>query len=123
MQGTRPSGTYLSVEAFFMRAPEPWFRKQNKTWYVEIARRQINLGKDKRLATDKFRKLMADYQPAAASSRHTVRQVVEAYWEWLKRNRAESTCTRRHPILESSASRFVPGCGRVSFCRSTSSDG
>lgn len=84
-----------------MRAPKPWFRKQNKTWYVEIGGKQVNLGKDKRLATEKFRKLMADYRPGAATSRHTVRQVVQAYWDWLKRNRAESTCTRRQPILES----------------------
>ena len=84
-----------------MRAPKPWFRKQNKTWYVEIGGRQVNLGKDKRLANEKFRKLMADYRPGTVTSRHTVRQVGQAYWEWLKRNRAESTCTRRHPILES----------------------
>lgn len=62
-----------------MRTPKPWFRKQNKTWYVEIGGKQVNLGTDKRLATEKFRKLMADYKPGVVTGRHTVQHVAKDY--------------------------------------------
>ena len=51
-----------------MRTPKPSYRKQNKTWYAEIGGTQTNLGKDKRLATEEFRKLRADYRPGAVTS-------------------------------------------------------
>jgi hypothetical protein len=42
-----------------MRIPRPWFRKSNKTWYVQIRGRQVNLGKNKTEAHAKYRKLMS----------------------------------------------------------------
>ena len=41
--GNKPSETYVFEEAIFIRVPKPWFRNQNKTWYVEIGGNQINL--------------------------------------------------------------------------------
>ncbi|HMO83434.1 MAG TPA: tyrosine-type recombinase/integrase, partial [Lacipirellulaceae bacterium] len=80
-----------------MRSPKPWYRKQNKTWYVEIGGKQVNLGRDKREAHEKFRRM--NYRPGQQV--HTVRDIIDAYWNWLRRNRAQSTCDRRHPILQS----------------------
>jgi integrase len=39
---------------------KPWFRKQNKTWYVEINGTQVRLSKDKAEAKRKWLKLMAE---------------------------------------------------------------
>jgi len=42
-----------------MRQPKPFFRKFTKSWYVEIRGRQINLGRDKKLAWARYSQLMA----------------------------------------------------------------
>jgi integrase len=42
------------------RPAKMWFRKQNKTWYVEIEGKQHNLGKDKKEAQKLFNKLMVE---------------------------------------------------------------
>ncbi|HMP05966.1 MAG TPA: hypothetical protein PJ982_06420, partial [Lacipirellulaceae bacterium] len=59
-----------------MRSPKPWYRKQNKTWYVEIGGKQVNLGRDKREAHEKFRRM--NYRPGQQV--HTVRDIIDAYW-------------------------------------------
>jgi integrase len=39
---------------------KPWFRKENKTWYVQVNRKQVRLSKDKAEAMRMWRKLMAE---------------------------------------------------------------
>ena len=80
-----------------MRTPKPWFRSANATWYVCIDGKQHNLGKNEAKARDKCRELLN----VGIKGDHTVRQVLQAYWKWAKKNLAESTCKRRQPILES----------------------
>ena len=52
-----------------MRQPQPFFRTQTQTqtqsWYVQIGRRQINLGRDERQAWDEYHQLMTDRQAIA----------------------------------------------------------
>jgi integrase/recombinase XerD len=79
-----------------MRTPTPWLRKQNQTWYVQLEGRQINLGKNKKEAFAEYLKLMHLGVP---KSDQTVRQVLDAYWNWAKSNLAEETCNSRKAAL------------------------
>ncbi|MEX2172702.1 MAG: tyrosine-type recombinase/integrase [Pirellulales bacterium] len=80
-----------------MRNPQPWLRKSTGTWHVWFNGKQRYLGRDEAAAFEKFRRMAQ----SGVTGEYTVRQVVQAYWKWAKRNLAESTCTRRKPILES----------------------
>ena len=79
-----------------MRTPTPWLRKQNQTWYVQLEGRQINLGRNKKEAFAEYLKLMHLGVP---KSDQTVRQVLDAYWNWAKSNLAEETCNSRKAAL------------------------
>ena len=81
-----------------MRIPKPWFRKQNQTWYVELNGKQINLGKDQEAAFAEYHHLMANGVP---DRNWTVRQVLDAYWNWAKDNLAETTTNRREGVVRS----------------------
>ena len=50
------------------RQPKPFFRKHTSSWYGSITGRQIPLGRDRELADEKFRKLMADRGPSVPRS-------------------------------------------------------
>jgi integrase len=81
-----------------MRMPQPWFRKQNQTWYVELNGKQHNLGKDREAAFDEYHRLMVNGVP---DRNWTVRQVLDAYWNWAKSNLAATTVSRREGVLKS----------------------
>jgi integrase len=80
-----------------MRVPKPWLRASTGTWYVQIDGKQVNLGKDESKAHAKLRAML----DSGAHGDYTVRQVVTAYWDWMKKNLAESTYERRKEPLES----------------------
>ncbi|WP_428303553.1 tyrosine-type recombinase/integrase [Lacipirellula sp.] len=80
-----------------MRQSSPWLRKSTGTWHVWLDGKQRYLGKDKKKAQEKFRKLAQ----TTATGDLTVRELVQAYWDWCKLNLAASTCKYREPILES----------------------
>jgi len=84
-----------------MRKPRPFFRKQTKSWYVQLGKQQVNLGKDKELAWARYHELMLNHQRDASIQDDTVAALVEAHWQWLKANRAESTARTRKPFLKS----------------------
>ena len=42
-----------------MRQPKPFFRKQTRSWYVQIGKKQVPLGKDEKAAWDKYHQIMA----------------------------------------------------------------
>ena len=52
-----------------MRQPKPYFRKQKKTWYVQIDGRQLSLGSDKKKAWQRYHELMANRTDLAVSGR------------------------------------------------------
>src|SRR5688572_30686966 len=93
-----------------MRIPRPWFRESNKTWYVQLRGRQVNLGKNKTEAHAKYRKLMGQN-----GADLPVNDVLLAYYRWLKANRAPETVKSRSKVLKSFA-KFV-GKMRVSALR------
>jgi hypothetical protein len=65
---------------------------------VKIAGRQVSLGRERAAALAKYHRLMASQQDARVM---TVGDLVELHWAWLKRERAETTCDRRGPVLKS----------------------
>jgi hypothetical protein len=81
-----------------MRIPKPWFREQNQTWYVWLDGKQHNLGKNKTKAHETYRELMKARRP---SGNLTARQVIDAYRNWLKKNRAAETASSRDKLLKS----------------------
>lgn len=80
-----------------MRQPKPWYRKQTKSWYVQINGRKVNLGRDRDAAFEAFHSLMAGQGTAPAPI--TARQLIERYANWMEAHRAQSTCEVRRPLI------------------------
>lgn len=93
-----------------MRIPQPWFRKQNKTWYVQLNGRQVNLGKVKTEAFAKYHDLIGRGGRTAKA-----RKVLADYYAWLKGHRSIETVRPRKKILKSFAD-FI-GAKRVDQIR------
>lgn len=72
------------------RAPKPWFRKDRNAWFVTIAGKRHNLGKDRALAFQRFHQLMAEPQKQAVRS-DSVAALIDLYLEWLQKNRSAGT--------------------------------
>ena len=73
-----------------MRQPAPFFRAQTQSWYVQIGKRQINLGRDKEQAWTEYHELMTDRQ-ALALRPATVAELFDLYLDWCQKRRAEGT--------------------------------
>jgi integrase len=72
-----------------MREPKPFFRKQTGTWYVQIGKKQHNLGPDEQVAKQKYHALMAGRQPVTDET--TVYSVLFQFLGWNKQHREGST--------------------------------
>ena len=83
-----------------MKQPKPFFRKFTGTWYVQIGKRQINLGRDKKAAWEKYHQLMAD-QDAVPEQLATVAQLFECYLEWCASRRSKGTYDNNRRYLRS----------------------
>lgn len=86
-----------------MRSPTPWKRKQTGNWYIELGGKQINLGKDKELAFEEYHKLMTAKHQGRSIGNVTVRQILDAYWNWFKNSHKPSTVNHRTPVLQAFA--------------------
>lgn len=79
------------------RSPKPWYRAAQKTWYVILDGRWVNLGPDKAEAFRRFHLLMAGEPTAArpdtsqAGSPLTFAELVGYYLANLKTRTADST--------------------------------
>lgn len=80
-----------------MHIPKMWFRKQTNSYYVKIDGQQVNLGKEKAKAHKQYLKLLDTGNP----EQYTVRDILDARWKWLKKNRRPSTYKPRGPLLRS----------------------
>jgi integrase len=74
-----------------MRQPRPWFRKQTKTWYVQIDGEQINLGRNEHEAWENYYDHMARRGRAEPTPEDTVAKLLNIYLCWCKANRAPAT--------------------------------
>jgi integrase len=99
--------TSTDKSARLPRRPQPFFRAQTRSWYVQIGGRQIPLGRDRQLAWAKYDELMAggetlSYHVAAA-------QLLDEFLEHVFKNRAASTYLWYRHYLRS----FVQSIGRT----------
>ena len=71
------------------RFPKPFFKKARGVWYVEIHRKQINLGPDREEAFRKYHELMAEArEPSPADGRSAaLLEIVDAFLDWTQKNR------------------------------------
>ncbi|MBX3437014.1 MAG: tyrosine-type recombinase/integrase, partial [Planctomycetaceae bacterium] len=72
------------------RRPKPWFRKARGAWFVTLDGVQHNLGPEKKAAFDRFYELMRQPQTRTVSSQSLV-AVVDAFLDWVQRNRSPDT--------------------------------
>lgn len=71
--------------------PKPFFKKARGVWYVEIDRKQINLGSDKDEAFRQYHQIMATPQSEATAPSDSMVAIIDAFLEWTQRNRAPDT--------------------------------
>lgn len=72
-----------------MRVPQPYFRKQTGSYYVQIRGKQYALGKDEEAAWQEYHRLMAGQQELAPTTPAAV--VIDQFLEWVKNNQAPAT--------------------------------
>ena len=72
-----------------MRQPQPFFRKQTQSWYVQIGSKQVPLGKDLESAQRKYHQLMAGQIELSPDT--PVVAVLDEFLEWVKNNQADTT--------------------------------
>jgi len=80
------------------RIPKPWKRKSDGAYYIQLDGKKLYLSKDRKTALQKYKRILAN---GKAPSDMTVRGVLDAYWLWLKENRAPETAAARAGILKS----------------------
>ena len=87
-----------------MRTPKPFFRKQTKSWYVQLGKRQINLGRDEKAAWKKYHELMLqENEPAEIDF---VVDLLDQYLDWLFKHRKLGTYKKAKHYLSQFA-KFV----------------
>lgn len=70
--------------------PKPFYKKARGVWYVEINRKQVNLGPDKEEAFRQYHHLMGLPTEQAVSPESLV-AIIDAFLEWNEKNRAPDT--------------------------------
>ncbi len=70
--------------------PKPFFKKSRKLWYVEIDRRQHNLGPEREVAFRLYHELMREPASKQVDARSLV-AIIDAFLEWVQTNRALDT--------------------------------
>jgi integrase len=92
--------------------PKPFYRKSRDTWYVEIDGRQVNLGKDREVAFQRYHSIMA----APGDTRSTrvtgsgegikLTELFDRYLDWVKQHRSPDTYIWYQYRLQRFADRF-----------------
>ncbi len=70
--------------------PKPFFKKGRGVWYVEINRKQHNLGADKDEAFRLYHQLMGQPREQKISP-ESLAAIIDAFLEWVERNRSPET--------------------------------
>jgi len=65
-----------------MRIPKPYWRKQSKTWCLQLGKKQISLSKNKKEAFEKYHEIMADRGTAAIHYEKVV-PLLDDYLQWV----------------------------------------
>jgi len=70
--------------------PKPFYKEARGVWYVEINRKQVNLGPDKDEAFRQYHQLMGQPREQAVSQ-ESLLPIIDAFLEWTQKNRAPDT--------------------------------
>jgi len=70
--------------------PKPFYKKARGVWYVEINRKQVNLGPDKDEAFRQYHQLMGKPREQHVSPDSLV-EIIDAFLDWTQKNRAPDT--------------------------------
>ncbi len=81
------------------KTPKPWFRK-GRGWFVTIAGKQHNLGRDKKAAFQEYYRLMNQPAEHRQVSGRTMAAVIDDFLEYLSRNRAPDTYRWYRDLLQ-----------------------
>jgi integrase len=103
-----------------MRTPEPWYRKFNDTWYVQIGKKQEPLAKgkaNKAAAMEAYHRLMIGHKIEKPKTTSAA-LVCDLYLDWSKQEHKPSTQEWYRGHLQS----FVDVCGRLVAAAVTPSD-
>lgn len=73
-----------------MKQPKPFFRKFTGTWYVQVGKQQIALGRDKKAAWAKYHEIMAGRR-FLTGPLVTAAQLFERYLKRCQRRRSPGT--------------------------------
>lgn len=92
-----------------MRFPKPFFRKQTQTWYVQLAKKQHNLGSDKEEAERKYRALMAGKQEATDDT-HVI-TILTQFLEWAKDRKSDES----YRLFARHCGSFGRFCGKLTI--------
>lgn len=85
--------------------PKPFFKKARGVWYVEIDRKQVNLGPDKEEAFRQYHQLMGQPRKRSVSPESLV-AIIDAFLEWTQKNRAPDTYEWYRYRLQRFASKY-----------------
>ncbi len=85
--------------------PKPFFKKNRGAWYVEIDRKQINLGSDREAAFRKYHLLMSEPRRRRVASESLI-VLIEAFLAWCEQHRALDTYDWYRTRLEVFARRY-----------------
>ncbi|TWU49424.1 tyrosine-type recombinase/integrase [Rubripirellula reticaptiva] len=83
------------------REAKPFFRKSKNAWYLQLGKRQVSLGREKKQAWQKYHQLMADSEPIRETA--TVEMLFERYLDWVEENRKPGTYSKIRDNLSSFA--------------------
>ncbi|WP_149499221.1 FAD dependent oxidoreductase family protein [Roseiconus lacunae] len=90
-----------------MRRPKPFFRKQTRSWYVQLGKRQISLGPDEENAWKKYHELILDREEPTAAVAQVI-ALLDERLDWLNRQRKASTYEKAKYYLNSFARSIPP---------------
>ncbi len=88
------------------RRPRPFFRKQTQSWYLQLGKRQIPLGKNEEEAWKQYHAIMAGRELPSPSIR--VIALLDRFLSWVQSNRARGTYRWYRSYLQSFAKFIGP---------------
>ena len=91
-----------------MREPKPFFREQTQSWYLQLGKQQIPLGKGKEAAWEEYHKLMGKRTDGVPLETDSVARLLNRYLAWLEANRARPTFEKALRHIKSFGLRIGP---------------
>ena len=70
---------------------KPFFRNARNAWFVQVGKRQINLGSDQKAAFAEYHRLMASTGRVAVDSKLTAHELCDLFLDFVKRHRKPAT--------------------------------